>query len=64
MTAHSPRPASQPTPAPADPTATRAAREAWLNTHCYGCGEILATPLDQITEANQLTANIEHTRCF
>lgn len=36
----------------------------WLNTHCYGCGAELETPLDQIAEANQTTANAEHEACL
>lgn len=40
------------------------ARDEWINTHCYGCGELLVTPLDRITDENGQTANAEHEGCF
>lgn len=47
----------------ARPTQTYPSTE-WSNLHCYHCGQALQTPLDQITEDNEQTANSQHAACF
>jgi hypothetical protein len=43
---------------------TTAARNQWLDTHCYSCGKEFEKPISALTDDEMLTANADHEACF